>query len=122
MYNALLILHNFLRWVLLISAVLVLYQNYTGWDRGTKFTKGMKTTATVFLSTLDTQLLLGLILYIFYSPAVTQAFGNMKEAMHDRSLRFWSVEHITMMLIGVIIAHVGYVKSRSEERRVGKEC
>ena len=112
MYNALLVLHNLLRWVVLIAALVVIYQSYMGWKNNKPFARSLKTAATVFISSMDTQLLLGLLLYFVYSPIVKAATADMKNAMHDRSLRFWSVEHITMMMLAVVLAHVGYIKSK----------
>ena len=44
------------------------------------------------------------------TPLITQAaFADMKVAMKDPSLRFWAVEHLTMMLVAWIAARVGAI-------------
>jgi len=52
------------------------------------------------------QLLIGLYLY-FTSPTVKIALENMAEAMKSKELRFWSVEHISMMIIAITLITVG---------------
>jgi hypothetical protein len=57
----------------------------------------------------DVQLVLGLLLYCFWSPATQQAFGNFHAAMQDPTLRFFAVEHSTAMLLVVGSVHTGKV-------------
>ena len=49
---------------------------------------------------LDLQMLLGLLLYGMLSPFTRQAMQDFGAAMRDSTLRFWAVEHLTMMLGG----------------------
>ncbi len=57
-------------------------------------------------------MLVGLVLYIFLSPFTKIAFQDFGGAMANSSLRFWAVEHIAGMIIGIALAHVGRVKIR----------
>jgi hypothetical protein len=61
---------------------------------------------------LDVQMLLGLLLYFALSPFTTEAMQNFGAAMRNPQLRFWAVEHITMMFAAVILVHVGRVLAR----------
>ena len=61
---------------------------------------------------LDLQMLVGLLLYVFLSPFTTQAFQDFGAAMRTPGLRYWAVEHITLMLLAVILAHIGSVRVR----------
>ena len=65
-----------------------------------------------FVGSLDLQLLLGLILYIFLSPFTREAWGDMAATMRNAPLRFFAVEHITGMIIAVALAHVGRAKTK----------
>jgi membrane protein DedA with SNARE-associated domain len=57
------------------------------------------------------QLVLGLVLY-FISPKVVFEAASMKSGM----LRFFLVEHISLMIIAVVLITIGYIKSdRAEE-------
>ena len=61
---------------------------------------------------LDVQVLLGLLLYGSLSPFTAQAMSDFGAAMRDPVLRFWAVEHFTMMLSAAVLVHVGRVLAR----------
>jgi len=70
-----------------------------------------------FMITLDLQLLLGLVLYFVLSPFTTQALNDFGAAMRNAPLRFFAVEHVTLMLAAVILVHVGRVLARKAALR-----
>ena len=64
------------------------------------------------MGTLDTQMLLGLIMYFAISPTMAAIRENFPAAMKDPVARFWAVEHITTMMLAVVVTHVGRVLAR----------
>jgi len=66
----------------------------------------------VFVSTLDLQFLLGLALYVWLSPTTSVAMQDFGGAMGNPVLRFWAVEHVTGMMVGLVLAHIGRVRIR----------
>ena len=60
-----------------------------------------------FTIAVDTQMLVGLILYGVLSPLTWAAFSNMGAAMKDPTLRFYAVEHVVMMVIAIALVHIG---------------
>ena len=120
MYNFLLISHSWLRWVVLITAVLAIYRNYEGFSSGRKWTATDKKFNAFFIGSLHLQLVIGLILYSGVSPMMVAIFTDMKAAMKDRELRFWGVEHMTGMIIGVLIAQIGSIKAQKQVSDAGK--
>ncbi len=66
----------------------------------------------VLVTALDVQLLLGLLLYLVVSPNMAEIRANFGASMKDPALRFWAVEHITMMMAAVVLVHVGRVLGR----------
>ena len=64
------------------------------------------------MATLDLQMLLGLLLYLVLSPMMEAIRQDFSAAMHDPVSRFWAVEHISTMLLAVILVHVGRVLAR----------
>lgn len=106
MEQGLLHLHNFLRWLVLLFAVLTLYRCMRGMGSGKAFAAGDKKMALFLLICCDVQLLLGLALYYFKGWFnVLTSGGNV---MSDKYTRFFAVEHLTGMLIGIILVHIGY--------------
>ena len=75
---------------------------------------------TIFIITLDTQFVVGLGLYAFLSPFTKIAFQDFAGAMTNGSLRFWSVEHIAGMIVGIALAHIGRVKVRKASTDLSK--
>ena len=71
---------------------------------------------------LDIQLLLGLLLYFVLSPFTSRALADMSAAMRNPRLRFFAVDHVTMMLAAAILVHVGRVLARkaagADEKRM----
>lgn len=112
MYEIVLLIHSWLRWVVLIAGLLAVIRGFAGWPGRSPWTRADDTAGAAFVGTLDLQLLLGLILYIFLSPFSTAAFADFGGAMRNSALRFWAVEHLFGMVIAVVLAHIGRARSR----------
>ena len=106
MYEFALIVHSWLRWAVLlagIAAIASLFKSEPlGRDRW----------GVAFVSLLDLQMLLGLILYFALSPNTRAMIADLGAAMRDPVARFWAVEHVGTMTLAVIAAHVGRVLAR----------
>jgi hypothetical protein len=68
----------------------------------------------------DLQLFTGLMLYVFLSPITKIAFANFGAAMKDNNLRFYAVEHFSMMVLAVVLVHIGRIKSNKAKSDSGK--
>jgi len=112
MYNFLLMFHNLFRWISILLAIYALYNNYSGWKNNKNFTRKDKALNSALVGTFDLQLIIGLLLYFFYSLNTRRAFEDMGMAMKNAELRYWSVEHIGGMLVAIIIAHIGSAVSK----------
>ena len=107
-YRILLGIHSWNRWVVLILAValvVVAWQKWLG-RAHTSVTTGRL--SLWFIISVDIQLLLGIFL-LLVSPLIATFVSDPGAAMDRPSIRFWAVEHTTMMLIATILAHVGRV-------------
>lgn len=112
MYTIILDLHNVLRWILLFSIVVTLGKYFTGWLGNHRWNKLDNVLGIIFTSLMDLQLLAGLWLYFFLSPVTKLAMSDFGAAMKDENLRFFAVEHISMMLLAVVLIHIGRAKSK----------
>ncbi|MEQ8415354.1 MAG: hypothetical protein RIB71_12840 [Imperialibacter sp.] len=110
MYEILLFTHSWLRWVTLILFAVVLFNSLGGMNGGKEYLKKDKTLTTSLVGTLHLQLLIGLLLYFVYSPITTTAMENMKIAMKVGAVRYWAVEHISIMIVAVIVAQIGSIR------------
>ena len=107
--------HSGLRWVVLILMLMAIVQGFSGWNGQKQFSAGNKKVAMFAMISFHTQFLLGFVLY-FISPMVSFAEGFMK----DSTLRFYSVEHISLMVLAMIFVTVGYSKSKKAANDQGK--
>ncbi len=120
MYTGFLHLHDTLRWLVLLSIVVTLIKYLTGWLGNQPWKKLDNILGIVFTSLMDLQLLIGLVLYFFLSPVTKIALSDFGAAMKDANLRFYAVEHLSMMLIAVVLVHIGRAKSKKAKTDLGK--
>ena len=110
MYTTVLILHSWIRWIALVAAVGTTLAALRGKVDGP--TSLADRWGMIAMMVLDTQLLLGLLLYFVLSPNTKAILENFSGAMKDPALRFWAVEHTVTMFAAIALAHVGRVLAR----------
>lgn len=120
MYIGFLHLHDTLRWLVLLSMIVTLAKYFVGWFGKKAWTKTDNLLGVVFVSLMDIQVLTGLVLYFFLSPITRMAFSDFGAAMKDDNLRFYTVEHISMMLIALVLLHIGRAKSKKGQTDLKK--
>ena len=108
MYNGLLLLHSFLRWVILVLAIVSIYKNYLGMRGGRVFSAGDKKVGLFLMIAAHTTLLVGLYLW-FFGPFGLMNIQNLGfgEVMKNRIARYYAVEHTTGMLIAIVLITIG---------------
>jgi hypothetical protein len=112
LYAVVLLLHSYLRWLVILAGAVALFRAASGASRGASWTAADDKAGFWFVTAVDIQVLLGILLYGFLSPITRQAFGDFGGAMGDSVRRFWAVEHITGMIVGLALVHVGRVRTR----------
>jgi hypothetical protein len=80
--------------------------------KGKAWTAADSRAGLLFITALDLQVLLGLLVYVFLSPTVRTAFVNIGAAMKDPMLRFFVVEHAVGMIIAIVLAHIGRARTK----------
>jgi len=105
MYAVVLFAHSWMRWLVLTLIVLALLRGVSGLVTRRPWTNADGALRVAFVAAIDTQVLLGLSLYFVLSPIVPKTLADLKAAMPLSALRFFAVEHITMMVLAVIAAH-----------------
>ena len=120
MYPVILSIHNIIRWVALVLGILAAVRGYVGWFGNREWTVKDRKIGSYFTIAMDVQLLLGLLLYIFLSPATRTALQDFSAAMQVGDLRFIALEHPFYMILAVILAHLGTILSRKAEQSNAK--
>ena len=108
-YVAIQHLHSAMRWVVLALLIAAIVHAFSKRRGGSVYPGKDKLALFAFIST-HIQLLLGLILYLFLSPYVKFTSDMMSNSI----ARFYSVEHITGMILAVALITVGYLRAKRQ--------
>jgi hypothetical protein len=115
LYATVLVVHSYLRWLVILAGLMAVGRALAGTFGRKPWTPADDRAGFWFVTALDLQVLLGVLMYVFLSPFTHQAFGDFGAAMKNAALRFWAVEHISGMLIGLALVHVGRVRTRKTD-------
>jgi heme A synthase len=109
LYTIALLVHSWLRWFALVAGVVATLAAIVDRSGGSRAAERW---GLALMISLDLQMLIGLLLYLVLSPFTAQALRDFGAAMKSPGLRFFAVEHITIMFAAVILAHLGRVLAR----------
>jgi len=119
MYVTLLALHSLVRWLVLASLLFAIFRAYNGWFTYKAFSRFDHAVRQYTVAVLHIQLLLGVALYVA-SPVVNHFLTNFNEAIHERNFRFFGMEHITMMVLAIVVITIGAVKVKRQPTDTAK--
>lgn len=111
MYTGLVHAHSGFRYLVLLLVAVAVIKATVGFFGKKEFTGVDNKLALWALIITHVQFLLGIVLY-FISPIVKTALSDMGAAMKDATLRFWAVEHVTIMVLAVVAITLGRVLSK----------
>lgn len=111
MYNGLVHAHSGLRWLVLFFLVAAIGMAWRGWSNKQVYPSSKMPLFGLIFTHI--QLILGLVLY-FLSPKVQFTADTMKNAV----LRFYTVEHISLMLVAIVLITLGYSKAKRQQSAI----
>jgi hypothetical protein len=120
MYPAVLLVHAWMRWVVLLLAVTVVVRAISGISTKRPWNAADERGAKFFTIALDIQMLLGFLLYFALSLITREAMRDFGAAMKIPGMRFWAIEHVLGMLVGIALAHRGRSRIRAMQDPVRK--
>jgi hypothetical protein len=100
--------HSGFRWIVLALLITVIVKAFSKNKAGESMNAEDKKLPLYTFIASHIQLLIGLILY-FISPYVVFAADTMKDSMK----RFYTVEHILLMVIAIALITIGYIKAKN---------
>jgi hypothetical protein len=112
MYSAFLLIHSWLRWVVILVGLFAAVRAMIGVAGRKPWSSADASSGRWFSIALDFQFLIGLILYIVLSPFIRDGWADMAATMRNAPLRFFVVEHVFGMIVALALVHVGRVKIR----------
>ncbi|HTD42261.1 MAG TPA: hypothetical protein VK671_16640 [Mucilaginibacter sp.] len=107
LYSFLLHLHSGLRYIVLLLVLPAIIRAWADWLGHKAYSEGNRKLNLFAMISVHTQLLIGLVLY-FVSPFVK--FGA--DTMKDATTRYWTVEHLTGMIIAIALITIGHARSK----------
>ncbi len=114
-YSFFLHLHSGFRYIVFLLVLLAIASAWVRWLGKQPYSEGNRKLNLFALISMHTQLLIGLVLY-FLSPLVQ--FGS--QTMKQPDTRYWTVEHLTAMIIAIILVTIGHSKSKKSTTPTGK--
>lgn len=112
MYIWVLLVHSWLRWAVIGLALWVIARNVGGLQGRRAWTGADDRAVRLFGITLDVQVVIGLLLYFLLSSITTAALADFGAAMGNSAMRYWAVEHVFGILVGVALVHIGRARVR----------
>ncbi len=109
MYTGLQHLHSGWRYVVLVLLLIAVIAAFNGLIGKKNYTEGNRKLNLFALISVHIQLLIGLGLYVVSTRVMT---SDMGAAMKDGATRYWTVEHVALMLIAIVLITVGHSKSK----------
>jgi hypothetical protein len=105
-------LHNILRWVVVLGGLYAIVTSLQGLLNKGAWTDTNKRAGLIFTSALNTQFILGIILYVV-SPYINGLIkAGMGNVMSDQQSRFFLIEHAFSMILALVAAQLGYSLAR----------
>jgi signal transduction histidine kinase len=113
LYNALLHVHSAGRWVVSLLLVFAILNSLIAGSR--PYIRTDNRLGLLLTISADIMLLVGIYLW-FVGPWGYKLFAvrSMSEIMKDATSRFYAIEHLTGMLIAIILIHIGKAQGRKK--------
>src|SRR5262245_9534958 len=112
MYASALWLHSWLRWAVLLTGLVAWFRAISGKTARRPWTPQDELWGLLLTVSVDLQFLVGLVLYIFLSPITRLGLRNFAAAMQINVARFFTIEHVIGMVVGIALVHIARVKIR----------
>lgn len=107
--------HSGLRWILLLLLLATIVNAAMNFSARNGYQEKDRKLSLFALIFTHVQLILGIILY-FISPKVQFVSGMMKDSM----VRFYTVEHFSMMIIAIALITIGYSRAKKKTEPTAK--
>jgi hypothetical protein len=110
-YSLLVHLHSIGRWIILLLLLFAIFNSLVAGQRPWIRTDGR--TGSILTIFADLMFVIGISLW-YFGPRGYKFIAEygMSAVMKNSAYRFFAIEHITMMLIAVILIHIGKAQGR----------
>lgn len=116
--QTILVLHNILRWAVLLFGLWTVFSAMSGVITKRNYTQADSRSNFLFMLSCDIQLLLGLVLY--FANSWFERLKDLGNNMKDANNRFFTMEHSLLMIIALVLVHVGRVSVKKANTPAAK--
>ena len=122
LYPFIVFLHGLNRWVVLVGALWLLVTSLLPASRQAATPSTVRLPYSVYLNAMRLQFVLGVVL-LFISPLAQAAWSDFGAAMANKGLRFFMVEHTSMMFVAIGLAEAGMARvSKARDGRTASRA
>lgn len=107
MYDILRHVHSVNRWIILVLLLVTIITAFSKWSSNKDYTEGDRKSALLTLIFTHIQFLIGIILLF-----VSERDLFIEDWVKDPVRRFFGMEHMAMMILGVILITIGYSRAK----------
>lgn len=107
MYSILRHFHSVNRWIVLVLLLVTIITAISKWSSNKDYTEGDRKSALFTLIFTHIQFLLGIVLLFVSERGIYEG-----EWVKDPIRRFFGMEHMSLMILGVILITIGYSRAK----------
>lgn len=105
-------LHSYVRWAILLAMVVVVSTSWSALRTQSAWTQRHERWLRALVGLADLQFTIGVLLYLVWSPFAAAFMQSPGTTMKEHTIRFFGLEHPTMMIIAVALLHLGRTRSK----------
>jgi len=119
MHDIVIRFHYLVSGIFFIIALVITVWAIVGWIKEKQYTTSFNRLSLVFIIFLYLQLLSGIILYFSLKHEFHSAGISLEQAIEQKSLRFWVIEHVSLMLFALLLSTIGkqFINQISPDRK-----
>ena len=112
MYEPLLLLHSWVRWLILLSLIYFLAKSIKGAFFAEKWSANEESFLWAFNQAFGYQVLFGLTLWLGQSPLVKAGFREPHLILNDSVVSFWALRHPLTMIFALGAFHMAKARAK----------
>jgi hypothetical protein len=117
-YILVVMLHSWVRWLVLLAGLVAAI---AAWTQSLDDTRRTDRWGRLFMIAADTQMLLGLTLYVGVSPMIRAALSDWGRTMQNPWVRFFALDHVVIMVVAIALIHAGRRRASTAPTPVARQ-
>lgn len=120
MYEPMLLIHSWTRWIVLISLALLFMRSLQGWVKQAEWNEGHTTFVWAVDQVLGYQVLFGLLIWLALSPFSKAGFAKPSDIVGNPLVFFWTLRHPLTMILALGLFQIAKARMKRQPSSAGK--